>query len=198
MGTYEELDRLLIEKELECNRSATTLQQTGQATACNTIWDGIMCWPAASAGELLTQPCAKYVAGFNSQVTQFIIISKLKKNLTVFEKRHIKNCFFSILTFIWRFLAIILSLFLHFDCISFSFGNSDPSWIISAGDSIFCNALVPCLAFLFESQILDWEKEEDLKIDDKRQGKVKTFWWGHYVWSYWYNSDVILLLTTSL
>ncbi|XP_054265263.1 parathyroid hormone/parathyroid hormone-related peptide receptor-like isoform X1 [Macrosteles quadrilineatus] len=40
---------------------------TGSAEHCPRVWDGMLCWPPARPGTVITLPCPSYIVGFNPQ-----------------------------------------------------------------------------------------------------------------------------------
>ncbi|GLH05902.1 uncharacterized protein GBIM_11452, partial [Gryllus bimaculatus] len=67
----EHQTRLLEASELACWRRIldenVTAEQNDAGESCPPVWDGILCWDRASPGQLLTQRCPAYIAGFHSQ-----------------------------------------------------------------------------------------------------------------------------------
>lgn len=64
--TEEDLRELLSEKRRECEETAKQLNDTG--VYCNTIWDGIMCWPRIRPKQLSIQECPHYFPGLDKDV----------------------------------------------------------------------------------------------------------------------------------
>ncbi|KAK7871565.1 hypothetical protein R5R35_010363 [Gryllus longicercus] len=69
----EHQTRLLAASELACwrriaeERAAQPASQLNAGASCPPLWDGILCWGRALPGQLLTQHCPAYVAGFHAQ-----------------------------------------------------------------------------------------------------------------------------------
>ncbi|XP_046580490.1 parathyroid hormone/parathyroid hormone-related peptide receptor-like [Haliotis rubra] len=68
-----EQKRLLLEAKVACywkmveqeNRSTLGYEIEQPSTNCEVVWDDVLCWDAAPAGSIATQPCPDYISGFN-------------------------------------------------------------------------------------------------------------------------------------
>ncbi|XP_048237180.1 parathyroid hormone/parathyroid hormone-related peptide receptor-like [Haliotis rufescens] len=65
--------RLLLEAKVACywkmvdqeNRSTQGYEFEQPVKVCGVVWDDVLCWDAAPAGSIATQPCPDYINGFN-------------------------------------------------------------------------------------------------------------------------------------
>ncbi|XP_075070260.1 parathyroid hormone/parathyroid hormone-related peptide receptor [Mixophyes fleayi] len=60
--TKEEQIYLLVIEKAKCEKDLTSKVQNG---FCQSEWDGILCWPHAKPGSLLSVPCPEYIYDFN-------------------------------------------------------------------------------------------------------------------------------------
>ncbi|XP_076857105.1 parathyroid hormone 3 receptor [Brachyhypopomus gauderio] len=63
--TRDEQISLLTEAWLKCERTIRAQMKNTQGDACAPEWDGIICWPRAKPGQLVSVLCPDYIYDFN-------------------------------------------------------------------------------------------------------------------------------------
>ncbi|MED6262208.1 hypothetical protein ATANTOWER_016096 [Ataeniobius toweri] len=56
---------ILYEVKMQCYQNLSNMEPTTTDEVCPPDWDGLICWPHGSLGQVTKVPCPSYIYDFN-------------------------------------------------------------------------------------------------------------------------------------